>query len=191
MAQELTARKQLAQSAADKLQAGTLTGPTAFTNTAQIKELLVELRLARSAIETLLAETKEMARGTAGTQEPLAQATAARIAALRQGINNAEANEFEFKRWSSEEQRPRTDQSGWVARQVLLSFLRGRKAVINNFFGSENDSWDNESEAASFVHKLAAQINDLIGEKPVWHRKKVPAKNDEGTNFELTLKLRK
>lgn len=78
MARELKAQKQLAQSAADKLQVGTLAGPAAVTNAAQINELLVEMCHARKALEGILAETKK----------------AARVASLRWGIEHAEMHEF-------------------------------------------------------------------------------------------------
>ena len=76
-----TPQERAAQSTADKLRAGTFAGPAATVVTsAQLEQLLVEMRRAREASDKLLAETKK----------------AARAAALRFGIEHSEDDEFAF-----------------------------------------------------------------------------------------------
>lgn len=181
-ADKRTAQKQRAQSAADKVHAGTLAGSSAaVVNSAQIEQLLVEVRRAREASEKLLAETK----------------TAARAAALRFGIEHSEDDEFDFTyydRW----RRSTPSKSGWVVEEVLYSFLHGRKCVLNDLFNDDigdpgwvGDTRTNENEAA-FALKLAEQIDKLIGVKPIVRKKKIiydDAKDMENDDFERTLSL--
>ena len=193
MAQELTARKQAAQSAADKLHAGTFAGPadvkTTVTTTAQIDQLLVETRRAREATEKLLTATEK----------------AARVATLRWAIENVDMHEFPFKynELPSSTDWCRVDsESGWVVAQVLCSFQLGRKHLLNDLFDDDSmypgncgyigEERSNKSVAA-FVDKLVEQIDKLIGEKPLVHKKKIiysNAKEGDTPDFEYTLRLR-
>lgn len=183
MAGELVARKKLAQSAADKLQAGTLAraGSAAAAQTAQINELLVETRLAREATEKLLAVTEK----------------AARDAALRWGIENAEVFEFNYKDCSSKEYRqgPFGYKSGWVVKQILSAFLWSPAVTFTGFYWHAArmkgllawKDWDHASEAASFADKVADQIHRLTGEKPLIHTERKTDK-DGSIVFVITFK---
>jgi hypothetical protein len=130
---------------------------------AQLDALLVETRLAREATDKLLAETKRAARG----------------AVLRWAIEHAEMHEFAFNYFEDDgaQWRSTESESGWVVKQILCSFLQGRKHVLNDLFdrpgdpGHVGDKWSNESENA-FAYKLVEQIDKLIGEKPHLHKQK-------------------